>query len=225
MSITNPANQMKINAAKAALKFVKNGMTLGLGTGTTSSKFLRLLADRIKKEKLKIRGVPTSKGIEFMARSLGIPVVFPEGVEQIDLAVDGADQCTKIALLKGGGGALVREKIIDYAAKEFIVIADESKVSRVLNNKTVVEVLPFAYAFVKRTLKKFGLKPKIRMLDNGNPFISDNGNYLIDCEMEINDAEKVEKWIDGVPGVVENGVFTRFTRIIIGTGKGSYELK
>ena len=215
----------KINASKKALEYVKDGMTLGLGTGTTSIEFLKLLSERIKKEHLHIRGVPTSKGIEFIARELGIPVVFPEGVETIDLAVDGADQCTKTALLKGGGGALVREKIIDYTAKEFIVIVDESKVSDKLNRKTVVEVLPFAYAFVNKTLKKFGLKPKIRLLENENPFISDNGNYLIDCTMKIENPKKVEEWINSIPGVVENGIFTKFSKIIVGTEEGSYELK
>ena len=215
------SNEGKINAAKKALDYVRDGMTLGLGTGTTSIEFLKVLADKIKNDGLEIRGVPTSKGIEFKARELGIPIVFPEGVDKIDLAVDGADQCTSSALLKGGGGALVREKIIDYTAAEFIVIVDETKVSDKLDKKTVVEVLPFAYAFVKRSLDKFGLKPRIRMLDSGNPFISDNGNYLIDCEMVVENPEKVEKWIDSIPGVVENGIFTKFTRIIVGDSKGA----
>ena len=122
----------KINAAKAALEYVKNGMTLGLGTGTTAKEFVKLLAQKMNAG-LKVRCVVTSLDTERFARELGIEVLDFNAVEHVDLAIDGADIATKTALLKGGGGALTREKVVDYAADKFIVIADEAKIAKELN--------------------------------------------------------------------------------------------
>lgn len=214
----------KINAAKTALEYVKDGMIIGLGTGTTAKEFIKLLAEKIKIG-LKVKCVATSLDTERFARELGIDIFDFNSIEYVDVAVDGADITTKTALLKGGGGALTREKVIDYAAKKFIVIADENKIKKRLNGVVVIEVLPFAYAFVLRTLKdKYVCKPKLRLDIDGALRISDNGNYLIDCEMDIENPRKTEIEINSIPGVVENGIFTKFEKVVVGTIKGSYTL-
>jgi ribose 5-phosphate isomerase A len=150
----------------------------------------------------------------------GIFVTETDAIEEIDLAVDGADSVTKDALLKGGGGALTREKIIDYNAKRFIVIADESKVQEgVLEGPVNLEVLPFAAPLVMRQLKEHD--PKIRMSKAKlGPVISDNGSFIIDCRMRLEDPKKTEEWLKSMPGIIENGIFTRFDMIIIGNEKG-----
>lgn len=213
----------KINAAKAALSFVKDGMTIGLGTGTTAKEFVRLLAGKIRNG-LKIKCVATSLDTERFARELGIEILDFNSVDRIDVAVDGADIATKKALLKGGGGALTREKVIDYAAKKFIVIADETKIKKKLEGVVVIEVLPFAYASVLRTLKKYSKNPKLRLDANGALKISDNGNYLVDCPMSIKNPKKIEVELNSIPGIVENGIFTKFDRIIVGTQNCYYVL-
>src|SRR3989344_7167720 len=134
----------KRNAARGALEFVKNGMTVGLGTGSTAAEFIRLLTDKIKSG-LSVQCVATSVGSQKLAESMSIEVVSLNKVKQINIAIDGADIATKTALLKGGGGALTREKVIDYEAKQFIVIADESKIKNRLEGSVVVEGFTLCY--------------------------------------------------------------------------------
>jgi len=154
-------NLSKINAAKAALDYVKEGMCIGLGSGSTVKEFIRLLGEKVKAG-LKITCVTTSFDSRMLAAENGIAVTEPDSIGEIDLAVDGADKVTKTALLKGGGGALTREKIVDYNAKKFIVIVDESKVlDGDLEGEVNLEVLPFAVPLIMRKLKKYN--PKIRM--------------------------------------------------------------
>ncbi len=214
----------KINAAKAALSYVKDGMIVGLGTGTTAKEFIKLLAEKMKKEKLSIKCIATSLDSEIFARELGIKISDFNEVNKIDLAVDGADVATKNALLKGGSGALTREKLVDYVAKKFIVIVDKTKIKKKLYGVVVIEVLPFAYASVLRALKKYSHLANLRLDKNGVLKISDNGNYLIDCEMSIKNPKKTEIELNSIPGIVENGIFTKFDKIIIGTEKGHYNL-
>lgn len=212
----------KINAARAALDFVKNGMVVGLGSGSTAKEFIELLAERIKKENLHIVGVPTSFDTRIFAHKLGIRIAEPDEVKRIDLAVDGADVATKHALLKGGGGALLREKVIAYAAEKFIVIADETKIKQQLQGKVVVEVVPFAHQTVMRSLRKYTKKIDYRSADvKLGPIITDNGNFLLDAEMLVSDPKKMEIELNTIPGVVENGIFTKFDRIIVGSKEGS----
>ena len=210
----------KRNAARGALEFVKNGMTVGLGTGSTAAEFIRLLTDKIKSG-LSVQCVATSVGSQKLAESMSIEVVSLNKVKQINIAIDGADIATKTALLKGGGGALTREKVIDYEAKQFIVIADESKIKTRLEGIVVVEVLPFAYPLVLKKLQSYSPSAAIRM-EKHEPVITDNGNYLIDCPMLVKTPKKTEEEINQMPGVVENGIFTKFHRIIIGK-KDGYE--
>jgi ribose 5-phosphate isomerase A len=215
----------KVNAARAALEFVKDSTVVGLGSGSTAKEFIKLLAQRIKAEKLDIVGVPTSFDTRIFAFQLGIRVAEPDEVDSIDVAVDGADVATKNALLKGGGGALTREKVIAYAAKKFIVIADESKIKQQLEGKVVVEVVPFAHHNVIQQLRKFTDKISYRSADAKlGPIITDNGNFLLDCDMLVKDPKKTEVELNTIPGVVENGIFTKFDRVIVGTKTGSRTL-
>ncbi len=212
----------KVNAAKAALSYVKDGMCVGLGSGTTVREFIRLLGERVRAG-LKVTCVTTSFDSRMLAIEGGIFVTETDAIEEIDLAVDGADKVTKTALLKGGGGALTREKIIGYNAKKFIIIADESKVQGgdgVLEGEVNLEVLPFAAPLVMRQLKRHN--PRIRMAGKGKlgPVISDNGSFIIDCDMRLEDPKGMEQWLKSVPGIIENGIFTKFDLIIVGNENG-----
>lgn len=212
----------KINAAKAALKYVKNGMVIGLGSGSTAKEFIELLAEQVKSEKLDIIGVPSSFDTRIFAHSVGIRIAEPDEVDRIDLAIDGADVATKHAVLKGGGGALTREKVVGYAAKKFIIIADESKLKERLEGKVVIEVVPFAHHQVMQALKQFTKKITYRIADQKlGPIITDNGNFLLDADMFVNDPKKTEIELNTIPGVVENGIFTKFDKIIVGMRDGS----
>lgn len=215
----------KINAAKAALEFVENNMVLGIGSGSTAKEFIKLLAERVKKEKLSLKCVPTSFDTRIYALGLGLKIAEPDEVDKIDLTIDGADVATKMGVLKGGGGALTREKVLAYAAKRFIVIADQSKIKPRLEGKVVVEVVPFAHSTVMRFLRNFSDKVTYRASDGKlGPIITDNGNFLLDCEMFVKDPKKTEAELKNYPGVVENGIFTKFDKIIIGRREGTEEL-
>lgn len=209
----------KVNAAKAALEYVEDGMCIGLGSGTTVREFIKLLGERVRKG-LKVTCIPTSFDSRMLAIESGIFVTETDAIDVIDLAVDGADRVTKTALLKGGGGALTREKIIDYNAMRFIVIVDESKVMEgVLEGEVNLEVLPFAAPLVMKRLSEY--KPRIRMARAKlGPVVSDNGSFIIDCDMRLEDPKKTEEWLKSIPGIIENGIFTRFDRIIVGSEKG-----
>jgi ribose 5-phosphate isomerase A len=211
----------KINASKKALEYIKNGMVVGLGSGTTAREFIKLLAEKVKKEKWSIKCVYTSFDSKIYAMELGLEIFELDQVDHIDVSVDGADVATKIALLKGGGGACKREKILGYAAKKFIIIADETKIKDKLEGKVVVEVVPSAYSFVLRELQKIS-KASVRMAGGKlGPIITDNGNLLIDAEMLVKDPKEMEKTLKNIPGVVDNGIFTKFDQVIIGTKTGT----
>ncbi len=213
-------NLSKINAAKAALDYVNDGMCIGLGSGSTVKEFIRLLGEKVK-EGLKVTCVTTSFDSRMLATENGIFVTDPDAIGEIDLAVDGADKVTKTALLKGGGGALTREKIVDYNAKKFIVIVDESKVlDGELEGEVNLEVLPFAAPLIMRKLKEHN--PKIRMSKAKlGPVISDNGCFIIDCAMKIENPRELEQTLKNMPGIIENGIFTQFDLIIVGSESGS----
>jgi ribose 5-phosphate isomerase A len=212
-------SQAKTNAAKAALEHVKDGMCIGLGSGSTVREFIRLLGDRVKKG-LKVTCVTTSFDSRMLAIENGILVTEPDAIDEIDLAVDGADTVTRTALLKGGGGALTREKIIDYNARRFIVIVDESKVQEgKLRGEVNLEVLPFAAPLIMKQLKQYA--PRIRMAKAKlGPVISDNGCFIIDCDMVLDDPKETERSLKSIPGIIENGIFTKFDIIIVGNEKG-----
>ncbi len=208
----------KLNAAKAALEFVREGMCIGLGSGSTAREFIRLLGEKVRAG-MKVTCVTSSFDSRMLAIENGIFVTDTDAIEDIDLAVDGADKVTKTALLKGGGGALTREKIIDYNAKSFLVIVDDSKVVDRLEGEVNLEVLPFAAPIIMKKLRQYG--PRIRMAKSKlGPVISDNGCFIIDCDMKLDDPKKMEDWLNTIPGVIENGIFTKFDKVIVGTEKG-----
>ncbi|MFX0093437.1 MAG: ribose-5-phosphate isomerase RpiA [Candidatus Hodarchaeota archaeon] len=199
----------KQNAAYRAADHIKSGMILGLGSGST----VRHLIYRIASEKIVCSVVPTSYDSELMANNAGIPIVeLPE--EGIDLAIDGADEVAlkTLALIKGGGGALTREKIVRMAAKKFIVIADSRKyVERLGNFPVAVEVLPFGWKRTRKKLEELGGKASLRMAKAKlGPIISDNGNLILDLKMNnlIESPKELEVAINSITGVIENGIFS-----------------
>jgi len=202
-------DEAKRMAARRALEFVKDGMLLGLGSGTTSSIFIQELGARVK-EGLRVRGIATSIASQQLAESLSIPMTTFDETPELDLAIDGADEVGPgLALIKGGGGAMLREKIVASAARKFIVIADSSKLVRHLGRFPLpVEVIQMALPIVHRKLEAFGLNPKLRHHPDGSKYITDEGNYILDCSCgEITNTAKTAANIRGIPGVVEHGLF------------------
>ncbi|KAF0179536.1 MAG: ribose-5-phosphate isomerase RpiA [Hyphomonadaceae bacterium] len=229
------ADIAKINAAAAALDFVEDGMLLGLGTGSTAAHFVRLLGERVKKG-LNVRGVPTSEETDRLAREVGVPLVPVERVGALDLAVDGADEVDgQFRLIKGGGAALLREKIIAGAAKHFVVIADESKMVETLGAFPLpVEVTPFGFtltaARIYDALKLTGCKgaeASLRESAPNTPVVTDGGNYIIDCRcLAIPHPEALADALKRITGVVDHGLFLGMARtVIIGKAKGAEVLE
>jgi len=210
-------------AAKKSLDFIEDGMVIGLGTGSTATRFIELLGERVKRG-LKIRGIPTSKTSKELAQSLSIPVTDLQQCPEIDVAIDGADEIGPgLALIKGGGGALLHEKIIASASKRFIVIADSSKVVTHLGKVPLpVEVIPSASPVVARKLAQFVLRSTIRRLKNGSEFITEEGNLILDCECgEIQDPDALAASIRKIVGVVEHGLFLHMAeRALVSDGVG-----
>jgi len=215
----------KFNAAQKAVEFVKSGMVVGLGTGKTSEIFIKLLGKKVKGDKMKIVCVPTSVRTEKVAKKAGLVVRKLNEVKEVDLAVDGADQVDmRLNLIKGYGGALLREKIVDYGAKRFIVIVDESKLRGELSGWVPLEVSPFAVEQVRRELKKLGMEEKIRM-KKGRKFITDNWNVIIDaCFVKINNPKSVDVFLRSIPGVIETGIFSEKVSVVIVGSKAGVKL-
>lgn len=202
-------------AAVAATQLVDTGMLLGLGTGSTVAYVLERLAERIKTEGLSVAGVPTSRATEERARALGIPLAELSPERVADLAIDGADEVERgtLALIKGLGGALVREKIVASAAIRFVVVADASKLVETLGTRAPVpvEVVCFAHAATARRIERLGGKAVLRRTANGKPFVSDNGNLIYDLGGlgAIADPVALEQAITLIPGVVACGLFNK----------------
>ncbi len=198
-----------------ALRYVKPGQTLGLGTGHAASAFIRALARR----KLQIRGVPTSRASEELARSLGIEVVALDGKARIDLDVDGADEVdSRLNLIKGWGGALVREKVVACASRKVvIVVGAEKRVARLGNRRRLpVEVVPFATHYAMRRMRELGLRPAVRIGGDRCEFVSDNGNVIVDCAMRpIASAASLERELLAIPGVVGSGLFIAIADVVL----------
>ncbi|MFN3910127.1 MAG: ribose-5-phosphate isomerase RpiA [Candidatus Anstonellaceae archaeon] len=216
-------NKEKFLSASKALNFVKDGMVIGLGTGSTADIFISLLGQKVVEEKLSIQCIATSSRTKNNASNVGLNVVSLDDVKSVDLAVDGADMVDKNKnLIKGYGGALVREKIVAYASKKFVVIIDSSKLSPsgFLNKEVPIEYVPFAHSLVLAHLKKLGAKKISERLEGSQKFVSDNQNWLFDVYFgEIKNPDKLEEEINKIPGIVENGIFSQKKPIIICAGK------
>jgi ribose 5-phosphate isomerase A len=226
------ANALKRAAAARALDFVEDGMKLGLGTGSTAELFLELLAERVRSG-LKLIGTPTSERTAARARALGIPIDDLDGLGQLDLVVDGADEADRnLDLIKGGGGALLREKIVAASASRMVVIADETKlVERLGRYPLPVEVVPFGHAATRsricaaaRLLGYEVLSPALRMKE-GTPFITDSGNYIYDCPFgAISDATALASVLSPIAGVVEHGLFVGMATALVIAGPSGVRL-
>ena len=214
----------KYAAAKEAIKLIEDGMIVGLGSGTTSNVFIKELGNKILTEDISVFGIPTSFESRMLAIQSGIPLVSLDQCDTIDIAIDGADEVDKksLNLIKGGGGCHTMEKIVDYFAEEFVVLVDNSKVVDVLGDKTPVplEVLPQTYPTVLKELLNRGAAPAIRMSNKKmGPVITDNGNIIIDVFIDLDNPKDVERDLNNIPGVLENGIFTKVDKVIVGHPK------
>ncbi|MBW9222075.1 ribose-5-phosphate isomerase RpiA [Methanothermococcus sp. SCGC AD-155-C09] len=214
----------KYAAAKEALKLIEDGMIVGLGSGTTANIFIKELGNKILNEDIGVFGIPTSFESRMLAIQSGIPLVSLDQCDTIDIAIDGADEVDKksLNLIKGGGGCHTMEKIVDYFAEEFVVLVDNSKVVDVLGDKTPVplEVLPQTYPTVLKELLNRGAAPAIRMSNKKmGPVITDNGNIIIDVFIDLDNPKDVERDLNNIPGVLENGIFTKVDKVIVGHPK------
>jgi ribose 5-phosphate isomerase A len=215
---------LKQQAAAQAIKFVSNGLILGLGSGSTTTYFIEMLGEHLKRGTLQdIKAVPTSEKTAELARTLGIPLTTLEKNPQLDLAVDGADDVDpQLDLIKGLGRALLREKIVEIHAKRFIVIVDESKLVTRLGERSPlpVEIVPFQSPATIRWLKTLGCRAEQWYEDDSSPVITDNGNFLVRCWFEggIPDSHSLARALADRPGVVEHGLFLSMADLVIVAG-------
>lgn len=202
--------------SKDALKFVKNKSVLGLGSGRAATAFVESLGKYIKRKNLVVKAVPTSLQIKLVAEKNGIHMIDPGQIHKIDVVFDGADQIdAKKNLIKGGGGALLRENILISSANKVVIMADSTKFVKHLSRTVPVEVHPFARGTVKKFIEKLGGTPTLRTIDRGYPFITENGNVIYDCDFgTIRAPGLLAQKLKQVPGVLEVGIFTRKPDII-----------
>jgi ribose 5-phosphate isomerase A len=223
----------KAAAARASLRFVHDGNIVGLGTGSTAAHAVRFLGERVRAG-LKIRGIPTSVQTRDLASSVGIPLTtFDEiqsiGLQPIDVTIDGADEFdAQLRLIKGGGGALLREKIIASASKQVVIIADSSKQVAMLGKFPLpVEVIPFAESLVAARIAALGATVKLRKDAKGNPFVSDEGHHILDCSFgQIPDPPALARTLSDMAGIVEHGLFIGLaTMVLVAKGGNVTELR
>ena len=218
-------DQLKRAAAQGALHYVKDGMVLGLGTGSTAGFVVQALGLRMASG-LKVVGIPTSERTATLARSLGIPLATFAEYQRIDLTIDGADEVERgsLNLIKGLGGALLREKIVAAASRRLVIVVDQEKlVDRLGESAPVpVEVVQFGWQSTAAALEKLGTTPRLRHAAEDHPFITDGGNYILDCKVGgITDPRSLEHRINAIVGVVECGLFIgRSSDVIVATTDG-----
>ena len=222
-------DEAKALVGKRAVEFVQDGMAVGLGTGTTATLFIKSLGERVQ-QGLRIRCVASSDASYNLAASLGIDITTLDKLPQLDVYIDGADEVAPgLALIKGGGGALLREKIVASAAKKFIVVADQTKVVKTLGHFPLpVEVIKMALPLVQPKLAALGLNPSQRPAKNGNgPYLTDEGNFILDCACgQILDPSATAAAIRGIVGVVEHGLFLQMASLALIAGdEGVTELQ
>ena len=221
-------DEEKQAAARASLRFVRDGDVVGLGTGSTAAYAVRFLAQRVHAG-LKILGIPTSVQTKELAQSAGIPLTTLDEVQQIDVTIDGADEFDpQLNLIKGGGGALLREKIIASASRLEVIIADSTKQVPVLGKFPLpVEVIPFAQAVVSRKIEALGAKVEIRQTPGGNVFVTDEHHHILDCHFgQIPDPPALARKLEAMPGIVEHGLFIGMANVVlIATGNEVRELR
>ena len=214
--------ELKKIAGEKAVEHIEDGMIVGLGTGSTVEYTLRKLGTLVR-DGLKIKGIPTSIHTQRIAKGEQIPLITLEENPVIDVTIDGADEVdSNMNLIKGGGGALLREKVIAFNSKKVIIVIDDSKVVKALgiDIPLPVEVVKFGWTSTKKTLEDFGCNVVLRKIMGEEPFITDNSNYILDCEFErIAEPEQFEVDLNNIPGVVENGLFIGLVDEVIVGGK------
>jgi ribose 5-phosphate isomerase A len=215
-------------AARASLRFVKDGHVVGLGTGSTAAYFIKLLGEEVKNG-LRVRGIPTSIRSRELALSLGIPLTTLDDCQEIDVTVDGADEVDpQLRLIKGGGGALLREKIVASATRQMVVVADASKqVQRLGKFPLPVEVIRFAQALVAKRIVAMGAEVQQRRDTAGNAYLTDENNYILDCRFgEIRDPDRLARELSEMPGAVEHGLFIGMASVaLLARGSDIVELR
>lgn len=207
---TEEQARLKQEAAERALELVESGMTVGLGSGSTATLWIKLLGEKVQGGELKIRAIASSEDSEKLGRSYGIPFTNFDETKTLDLTVDGADEVAPgLALIKGGGGKLLREKIVASASKRFVIVADGSKqVEKLGRFPLPVEVIPMAEPLVHEALRKLGFTPKVRANPGGSQYITDEGNLILDCSgVLMDDPAAIAAKLDAIVGVVEHGLF------------------
>ena len=216
-------------AGRRAAEYIETDMIVGLGTGSTAEWAIRALGERVAAG-LAVKAIPTSEATAALARALDIELTTFAEVSSVDLTIDGADEVDpNLDLIKGLGGALLREKIVASITAHQIIVADPSKRVDRLGTKAPlpVEVVPWAHSLITRSLKERGLDPALRLHTPDVPYSTDNGNYVIDARFPagIDDARATERWLNALPGVVENGLFVGMTHlVIVGQDDGSCHL-
>ncbi len=221
---------LKKLAAEKATEFVKSGMILGLGTGSTVHYALVKLGELIRSGKLEnVLGIPTSEATRIKAEKFGIPLTSFEEHQTVDLTIDGADEVDEnLNLIKGGGGALLREKIVAQASKARYFVVDESKISKRLGEKWAVpvEVIKFAYKAEEKFLRSLGGVPKLRTDEKGAPFLTDENNYILDTDFgTIEKPEVLAQKLNERAGIVEHGIFVGLTTKVIVAKENEIEIK
>ena len=210
-------DQEKEAAARASLRFVKDGQVVGLGTGSTAAYFIRLLAEEVKRG-LRVRGIPTSDRSRELAENLGIPLTTLDECQEIGVTVDGADEVDpQLRLIKGGGGAMLREKIVASATKQLVIVADASKQVPMLGKFPLpVEVIRFAQALVAKRITALGAAVSVSKNADGTPYVTDENNYILDCRFgQIRDADTLARELSEMPGVVEHGLFIGMASVVL----------
>lgn len=223
------ANENEKEAAgRAAAKLVRDGDVVGLGTGSTAYFAVVALGERVKAE-LKIVGIPTSIQTAELARAVGIPLTTLDEHPEIDITIDGADEVDpQLNLIKGGGGALLREKVVASVTKRMVVVADSGKIVSALGKFPLpVEIISFARTVVERKIATLGASTKLRTKPDGSPFLTDNGNQILDCSFgKIADPARLAQELNGTAGVVEHGLFIGLAKLaLVGRGDGVDELR
>jgi ribose 5-phosphate isomerase A len=217
MCATMAKDQEKETAARASLQFVKDGNVVGIGTGSTAAFFIKLLGEQVKRG-LRVRGIPTSVRSRELAESLGIPLTNFDECQEIDVAVDGADEFDpQLRLIKGGGGALLREKIVASASRQLVIVTDESKQVPMLGKFPLpVEVIPFAQALVAKRVSALGAQVKLRQDGKGQTYRTDENHFILDCSFgQIHDPDQLARQLSDMPGVVEHGLFIGMASVVL----------
>jgi ribose 5-phosphate isomerase A len=212
-------------AARASLKYVHDGQVVGLGSGSTATIAIRLLGERVRAG-LKIRGIPSSVASRDLAQQLGIPLITFGDAQEIDVTIDGADEFDPaLNLIKGGGGAMLREKVVAFASRQLVIVTDSSKQAAALGKFPVpVEAIGFAEPLIARKISDLGAKVVRRLDSAGKPYVTDEGHHILDCHFgQIPDPAALSRTLSEMPGVVEHGLFIGMASVVLMAKAGAVE--